>query len=77
MKIFLTTMSMGIGGAETHIFELSLALLKQGHDITIISAGGDFLPRLIEKGVKHIYAPMNTRSMSSMYNSYKLSRDKG
>jgi len=72
MKIFLTTMSMGIGGAETHIFELSLALLKQGHDITIISAGGDFLPRLIEKGVKHIYAPMNTRSMSSMYNSYKI-----
>lgn len=72
MKIFLTTMSMGIGGAETHIFELSLALLKQGHDITIISAGGDFLPRLIEKGVKHIYAPMNTRSISSMYASYKI-----
>lgn len=72
MKIFLTTMSMGIGGAETHIYELSLGLLKKGHDVTIVSAGGDFLPRLVDKGIKHIYAPMNVRSVSSIFSSYKI-----
>ncbi|MBE6687985.1 MAG: polysaccharide pyruvyl transferase CsaB [Ruminococcaceae bacterium] len=75
MKIFLTTMSMGIGGAETHVFELSLSLLKRGHDVTIVSAGGDFMSKLIEKGIKHIYAPMNVRSIKSIIDSYIILRN--
>ena len=65
-------MSMGIGGAETHIYELSLELLKRGHDVTIISAGGEFMPKLIEKGIKHIFAPMNVRSVRDIFSSYKI-----
>lgn len=72
MKIFLTAMAMGIGGAETHIYELSLSLLERGHDVTIISAGGDFLHQLIDRGIKHIYAPMNVRSVISIFDSYKI-----
>lgn len=72
MKIFLTTMSMGIGGAETHIYELSLSLVERGHDVTIISAGGDFMPQLENGGVKHIYAPMNVRSFKSIAESYRI-----
>ncbi len=72
MKIFLTTMSMGIGGAETHVYELSLSLVERGYDVTIISAGGDFMPQLLDRGVKHIYAPMNVRSFKAIFESYKI-----
>ena len=39
LKILMTTMQMGFGGAETHIYELALALQKNGHTVTIASAG--------------------------------------
>lgn len=75
MKIFLTTMAMGIGGAETHVYELSLALLQRGHDVTIISAGGDFMNHLVNRGVKHIYAPMNIHSVKAVFASYRILHD--
>ena len=40
MKILMATMGLDIGGAETHIVELSKQLKQQGHDIAIISNGG-------------------------------------
>ena len=41
MKILMATMGMDIGGAETHIVELAKELKKQGHDVAIVSHGGD------------------------------------
>ena len=32
MKIFMATMGLGIGGAETHIVELAKELKARGHD---------------------------------------------
>ena len=40
MKILMATMGLDIGGAETHIVELSKELKRQGHDVAIISNGG-------------------------------------
>ena len=40
MKILMVTMSLDIGGAETHIAELSKELKKRGFDIVIVSNGG-------------------------------------
>ena len=44
MKILMATMGMNIGGAETHILELSKELKHQGHDVIIVSNGGVYVP---------------------------------
>ena len=46
MKILMVTMGLGIGGAETHIVELSRALSRLGHEITVASAGGIYVDEL-------------------------------
>ena len=39
-KILMITMGLDIGGAETHIVELSKELKRRGYDILVASSGG-------------------------------------
>lgn len=39
MNILMVTMSLGIGGVETHITELTKELIRRGHRVTVASAG--------------------------------------
>ena len=48
MKIFMATMGLDIGGAETHIVELAKQLKAQGHDIAIASNGGVYVPEITQ-----------------------------
>ena len=41
-KILMALMGLEIGGAETHVVELSKELKKQGYDIIVASNGGVF-----------------------------------
>ena len=61
MKILFVTMALGIGGAETHIAELSRALSAAGHDVTVASAGGVFEKTLAEAGVRHVTLPLASK----------------
>ena len=47
LNILMATMQMGFGGAETHIYELARALTKNGHTITVASAGGEYAKMLV------------------------------
>ena len=61
MKILFVTMALGIGGAETHVVELSRALAAMGHDVTVASAGGVYVAPLEEAGVRHVTLPLATK----------------
>ena len=52
MKILMATMGMNIGGAETHILELSKELKHQGHDVIIVSNGGVYVPEIEAAGIR-------------------------
>ena len=52
MKILLASMSMDIGGAETHIVELAKGLVAAGHQVHVVSEGGIFADELVSIG-KH------------------------
>ncbi len=71
-KIALLTMSLNIGGAETHIFELACELARIGNDVTVFSAGGVYADKLIENGVRHILTPLNKKDPISLFSSYKI-----
>ena len=53
MKILMATMALDIGGAETHIVELSKALVRRGHEVLIVSNGGVYVPEAEDAGVRH------------------------
>ncbi len=81
MKILMVTMSMNIGGAETHILELCRELLLRGHDLTLASFGGVYADELTALGVRHVKLPLHTKdplSVLAAYNGlYRLIKNGG
>jgi len=65
-KILIATMALALGGAETHIVELSRELCRRGYDVTVISAGGVYEEDIRAAGAKHVYAPLNSTNPHSM-----------
>ena len=69
-KILMVLMGLEIGGAETHVVELSKELKKQGYDIIVASNGGVYEKELAEAGIRHYHAPLNERNVMKMARSY-------
>lgn len=69
-KILMALMGLEIGGAETHVVELSKELKKQGYDIVVASNGGVYEKELAEAGIRHYQVPLNQRNVLKMARSY-------
>ena len=74
MKILMVTMGLDIGGAETHIVELSKELKQQGHEVCIVSNGGVYEKEVNAAGIRHYKAPLNRRSVGAMQEGRKILR---
>ena len=70
MKILMVTMSMNIGGAETHILELCRELISLGHKVTLASNGGVYADEAVSFGVEHVKLPLNTKKPAAVIKSY-------
>ena len=70
MKILMVLMGMEIGGAETHVLELSADLKNKGYGVLVASNGGVYTKELSEHGIKHINLPLNTRNIFKMTKSF-------
>ena len=66
MKILMVTMSMNIGGAETHILELCRELNRRGHEITLASFGGVYAEELMSLGIRHVKLPLHTKNPTAV-----------
>ncbi len=75
MKILMATMGLDIGGAETHIVELSKELRDRGHEVVVVSNGGVYVPEITAAGIRHYDAPMHRRSLSDMSRAKAILRD--
>ena len=73
-KVLIATMSLGIGGAETHIVELALELKRRGVDVSVASNGGVYVDALENSGITHYSVPMHRRRPQDMLKSYLLLR---
>ena len=74
MKILMATMGLDIGGAETHIVELSKELKSRGHQVAVVSNGGVYVPEIEAAGIRHYAAPLNRRSVGSMLQAQRILR---
>lgn len=72
MNILMSLMKLDIGGAETHVVELSKELKKRGHNIIITSNGGVFEKELAEAGIKHITVPLHSKKPQYAARAYSM-----
>ena len=66
----MTLMGMEIGGAETHVLELSKTLKMLGVDVHVVSNGGVYVKELEECGIKHYQVPLHNKQMINVFSSY-------
>ena len=74
-KILMATMGLDIGGAETHIVELSKELKRRGYDVIIASNGGIYVDEIEKAGVRHVSIPLHNRKLGNMLRSYRLLKE--
>lgn len=71
MKILMALNGLDIGGAETHVVELSKEIKRRGHEVVMVSSGGIYQKEVENFGIKHYTATLSSRSFSDMSASKK------
>src|SRR5215471_8524694 len=62
MRILLAAKTMGVGGLERIVVALARELRGCGHQVWVVSSGGDLLPELQKTGAEHILAALEISS---------------
>lgn len=73
-KIMMVLMGLEIGGAETHVVELSKELHREGYEIVVVSNGGVYEKELTDAGIRCYHAPLHKRSVPLMLRSLHILR---
>lgn len=66
MKIVMALAGLEIGGAETHVVELSKEIKRRGWEVIMISGGGVYQKEVEEAGIKHYVVPVSTRNYKNI-----------
>lgn len=72
MNILMSLMQLDIGGAETHVVELSKELKRRGHNIIITSNGGAYVEELEQSGIKHYNVPLQNKQPKNVFKAYSM-----
>src|SRR5579864_3690745 len=62
MRILLAAKTMGVGGLERIVVALARELRARGHEVWVVSSGGDLVPDLRRTGAEHVLAPLEITS---------------
>ncbi len=71
MRVLMATMQLDIGGAETHIVELSKALARRGIEVYAASNGGAYVKELEDAGIRHFKVELNRKTPASLLGAYR------
>ena len=71
-KVLMALMGLEIGGAETHVVELSKELHRQGWEVVVVSNGGVYERELADAGIRCYHAPLHKRNAVLMQRSLSI-----
>ncbi len=71
-RILMTLTRFDIGGAETHVLELSLELQRMGYYVVVASNGGVYEKNLADAGIPHYKVPMHLKNPAAVKKSLRL-----
>ncbi len=72
MKILMALAGLDIGGAETHVVELSKEMVRRGHEVVMISGGGVYREDVEDYGIKHYTVPVKERNYFKIIRAYRM-----
>ncbi len=72
MKIMMALAGLDIGGAETHVVELSKEMKRRGHEVVMISGGGVYQREAEAFGIKHYTVPVKERNYANIMRAYRM-----
>lgn len=75
MKVLMALNRLDIGGAETHVVELSKEIKRRGHEVIMVSAGGVYQKEVEEAGIKHYCVSLNSKTPTALLSSKKLLKE--
>ncbi len=75
MKILMALQGLDIGGAETHVIELSKEIKRRGHDVIMLSGGGVYLDEVEKAGIRHYCVPVKQRKIADIIKSKGIIKD--
>lgn len=70
-RILMALTRFDIGGAETHVLELSLELSRMGYHVVVASNGGVYEQNLKEAGIRHYTIPMHSKTPKNIATSLR------
>ena len=73
-KVLMALMGLEIGGAETHVVELSKELHRQGWEVVVVSNGGVYEQELTDAGIRCYHAPLHKRNLALMHRALRILR---
>ena len=73
-KVLMVLMGLEIGGAETHVVELSKQLKREGWEVAVVSNGGVYERELMDAGIRCHRAPLHRRNVFLMLRSLRILR---
>ena len=73
-KVLMVLMGLDIGGAETHVVELSKELHRRGWEVAVVSNGGVYERELTDAGIRCYHAPLHKRNLALMWQSLHILR---
>ena len=73
-KVLMVLMGLEIGGAETHVVELSKQLRREGWEVAVVSNGGVYERELTDAGIRCHRAPLHRRNVLLMLRSLRILR---
>lgn len=71
----MTLMQLDIGGAETHVVELSKELANRGYNLCVASNGGEYVKELVDAGIKHFKVPLHSKKPADMIASRRMLKE--
>ena len=74
-NLLMTLMQLEIGGAETHVVELSKELKNRGYNVFVASNGGAYVKELEDFGIKHFNVPLHSKKPKDMLKSRKALKE--
>ncbi|MBI2885026.1 MAG: glycosyltransferase [Candidatus Omnitrophica bacterium] len=67
MHVLQLIPTLDVGGVERGVLDLTGALVAQGHQVTVVSAGGSLVDGLRRMGAQHVTLPVQQKSPTAIW----------
>jgi NAD(P)-dependent dehydrogenase (short-subunit alcohol dehydrogenase family) len=67
MRILQMLPQLQSGGVETGTLDLAKAFKKMGHEVFVMSSGGELVRELVTAGIQHVTLPIHAKSLTALF----------